>query len=524
MPGSLVESGSEEPVEKTKPVIRTTTVLIAFGFLIALASSVLLAADRNVALLIPSEQLSAIQEPGWVGLGMLVSGLFLANMARMVQIWDRFKTASLILPAERNKIQRRVIRQGFRELFAYLYLSLISLTCVVFLSAQGVFFQPHGLGLDGLNPSTLRPANIGAALGCLFTSFIPLVSAFYLKARSEEAGIHKRTFFRDDAISVPSFWLSAAIGFGIVSLAIWAAKPDRFQSNELAVWITFGTTFAVMAMFLAFIFLPHLIRLIEMIADRELLSNGTSYAGYPILTGPAKLTSYVDSFLVRVVAPLTGATQNGPAIPHLFVVLSVVPLTALGFALAPPFGLVPIALGMMMVIALGRRWAWIEEDRETASRLLQTESTEINIGFDNDLKDEALLGYATFFILVPLSLYQIYGWQHDAFSAGAGNTGNAFVDWLSFFGSELAKAVPFVDWWEIYRVDLPEVFVPSDEHPLGKHLTFASRAIVDLVIMAALVQAIGIWQRSQTQKRLYAAGQVDAFDPFTEESFFKAGM
>ncbi len=48
--------------------------------------------------------------------------------------------------------------------------------------------------------------------------------------------------------------------------------------------------------------------------------------------------------------------------------------------------------------------------------------------------------------------------------------------------------------------------------------------MVDLVIMAALFQAIGIWQRSRAQDRLYNAGQLDAFDPFTEVRFFKQGM
>jgi hypothetical protein len=61
-------------------------------------------------------------------------------------------------------------------------------------------------------------------------------------------------------------------------------------------------------------------------------------------------------------------------------------------------------------------------------------------------------------------------------------------------------------------------------NPLAKHLTFASRAMVDLVIMAALLQAIGIWQRSRAQQKLYNSGQIDSFDPFTEEHFFKHGM
>jgi hypothetical protein len=42
--------------------------------------------------------------------------------------------------------------------------------------------------------------------------------------------------------------------------------------------------------------------------------------------------------------------------------------------------------------------------------------------------------------------------------------------------------------------------------------------------MAALFQALGIWQRSRTQQRLYDTGQLDYFDPFTEIAFFETGM
>ena len=180
---------------------------------------------------------------------------------------------------------------------------------------------------------------------------------------------------------------------------------------------------------------------------------------------------------------------------------------------------------MLMVIALGRRWAWIEEDRETASRLLKTESPEIQVGFENDLKDEALLGYASLFLLVPLALHQIYGWQTTAFEiTDASRASNPFVAWLSFFGAELAKAVPFVDWWEIYQVDLDPPIAAAADNPLGKHLTFAARAMVDLVIMAALFQAIAIWQRSRAQKKLYQIGHVNHFEPFAEREFFEGAF
>ncbi|MEE2878685.1 MAG: hypothetical protein VX593_06745 [Pseudomonadota bacterium] len=185
----------------------------------------------------------------------------------------------------------------------------------------------------------------------------------------------------------------------------------------------------------------------------------------------------------------------------------------------------PIGFAVLIAVALGRRWAWVEEDRETASRLKTTKGGDIHVGFANDLKDEALLGYASLFILVPLALHQIQGWTNAFVVVDEWSSDNAFVDWLRFFGAELAKAVPFVDWWEIYNVDIETPFdAAASENPLAKHLTFAARAMVDLVIMAALFQAIALWQRARTQSRYYDSGQFDSFDPFTEKIFFENGM
>ncbi|MDP3459057.1 MAG: hypothetical protein Q8S09_07265, partial [Hyphomonas sp.] len=57
-----------------------------------------------------------------------------------------------------------------------------------------------------------------------------------------------------------------------------------------------------------------------------------------------------------------------------------------------------------------------------------------------------------------------------------------------------------------------------------KHLTFAARAMVDLVIMAALFQAVAIWQRSRAQKKLYQIGHVNHFEPFAERDFFEQAV
>ncbi len=505
---------------------------------VAIFCGLMLAVTGTVILSAPLLEGDERHKSDWLALGCLTAGLFTANMARMLQIWARLKPVVRLQPVKRRPSERTIAEQGFRELFVYVFIVFISLTAFVFLSAMPETLPWKNLGLHGTNNSIGKPFHVSTLIGALGLSLVPLLAAFFMQALEEQKA-HKRSLLRDDAISASSFWMGAGLLVAIIGLASWAARVSQNQQEGLAASLAYWITFAVVALFVAFIFLPHIQRYIDHLAERERDPNETALNAPFAIGAPAIATSWIDSILVRLVAPLTGATQHGPLVPHGFVILTLVPLTALGFILPQPFGLAPICLGVLMVIALGRRWAWIEEDREIASRLLRTDGKEIQVGFENDLKDEALLGYAFLFILVPLSLHQINGIVHAFTGVDGAPIADPFFAWLSFFGGELAKAVPFVDWWEIYSVSIESPVTGAcagtaeecarananpNIVPIAKHLTFAARAMVDLVIMAALFQAIGIWQRSRAQDRLYDAGQLDAFDPFTEVRFFKQGM
>lgn len=477
-------------------------------------------------------------EQAWLSLALLIGGLFVANMARMLAIWKRLKPAVAKRKIDRSPDERSTANKGFRELFVYVFIVLIVSTILTFSAANGgptVFRDLRLLEIGTIRSSDPQLATL---LGTLALSFVPLLIAFLLLSRTEQASFD-REVFRSDSISVSSFYLGGLLFGLIVALALWASHVSQTQQDGLGENLAFFITFGVVSLFVALIFLPHILRYLDFLVEAERDPRADKPATPFVIGALPAGASWIDSVLVRLIAPLTGATQNGPMVPHSFVLLSILPLTALGFVLPQPWGLGPICLGVLMVLALGRRWAWIEEDRETASRLLQTDTSEVKVGFDNDLKDEALLGYACLFILVPLALHQINGIAGAFQGAGGTAIDRPFFAWLSFFGGELAKAVPFVDWWEIYNVSIKApvegVCAPPGEQclegngnadivPAAKHLTFAARAVVDLVIMAALFQAIGIWQRSRTQEALYDAGQIDAFDPFTEERFFRRGM
>jgi len=432
----------------------------------------------------------------------------------MLAIWQTLNQALKIKPRQRSKRHKKTIENGFAELFIYLFASLLALSILCFNSGSPFLFgaQPKVVGSD---PNIIH---IIVFFVILLASFGPLVCGFYLQARME-TNRKSIPLWRKDVVSPGTLVVSTVLIGSILTLA-WYAGEGRLEIDaNLGMLVTLG----VIGTFLVMIASPHIAKAMNDAAETKQEAKSGIFLGFKPATIPL---SWADSALVRLVAPVSGAThQKTWWLPYAIMMGITVPLSALGYVLSAPYGLIPIGIAMLIAAALGRRWAWVEEDRETASRLQSTRGREIHIGFANDLKDEALLGYASFFILVPLALFQLQGWSGSFIPNQEFSTGNPFADWLGFFGAELAKAVPFVDWWEIYEVDVDTAFDPRQStDPLAKHLTFGARAMVDLVIMAALLQAIGIWQRCRTQNRLYDAGQIDAFDPFTEVEFFERGM
>lgn len=499
-----------DKAEDKSPPGRNGPALSSFD---AIRSLLLIALAGSVTLLDPA---LALSRTAWA-LSIGAIGILVVS-ALMIRSWALAGSKSL---------------GHLHELFAYLVISLIGGAALLYLDQMETVAPWLDLRLRETDPNKFDAVAMSVAGGLFLLSFMPLVLAVIRIERRRKAesrrGQYVQPVLRGDIVSVPTFVITSLVLASICALA-WAAGSGKFQLGQQ---INVLTMSVVVGGFLAVIFIPNMVRAWNDWIERRTASaepavaNGIAALPLGILALAARLVSYFDSILVRIFAPLSGATQKGFMVPHLLVVLVIVPLSAMGFILAPPFGLLPIALAALIALALGRRWAWVEDDRETASRLQSTDATkaDIKVGFDNDLKDEALLGYASLFVLVPLALYQIQG-AMTFFEPTGVSTKNPFLDWLSFFGAELAKAVPFVDWWEIYKIEVEVPFAASDGAggEWAKHLTFASRAVVDLVIMAALFQALTIWQRSRTQRKLFTTGELNAFDPFTEEEFFERGM
>lgn len=317
-----------------------------------------------------------------------------------------------------------------------------------------------------------------------------------------------------------SGWGFLALTFSIgviVGIAAWAAPGADSGRAIDAAW---GVAIvAGLAIFFAFPALasnvpqtpPVLLRLLRSVER--------------IISPFGRILSVIDSVMVFAVSGSAGASRTKVGLRYLLLACTLIPCGVLGAQLDAPWGLAPLAWGFFVAISISRRWAWVEDDREVSMLNRRYTGGHLRIGFAQDLRDEALLSFMSMFILIPLALQQAQEWSVDLhaplFQVSAGAE---LLDWISFYGTELAKAVPFVDWAEIYGIGAkdPRIAI-QDSNNNARHVVFATRVMVDLVFLAALLQAIGISTRNARQKDLFF-GEVqalDRLDPFIEPVEFR---
>lgn len=443
----------------------------------------------------------------WVSLILIGSAYLCISLSRGAKLWDSFSKRE-------NEGRRRIIGRDmgnpFGELFLYLILSLLILSSLAlnFNNPVGMSFSP--IDLD-------KPEQLTAFFAALFVAFLPLLICFRWRKNAIQKSQRNNGVQAEAHISNESIAVGALIIIAIGCLA-WMAGEGAIPRHS-----GFGAVILVIVLciFLLFISFPHFHAFLSKRSTKI-----DAHAAGLVAPSPSGLMSRADNFLVRSLAPLTGALQSSgfQLWPHILLISIFIPLTILGYALPEPYGLLPIFFALMLAVSLGRRWAWVEADRETAMRIhTLNDNQNIKIGFGNDLRDEALLGYAFLFVLIPLALRQIQLWIAPfAPAEGLVDTQGSLTDWAQFFGIELAKGVPIVDWADIYGIQPDVPFVA--ENAMSKHLVFVARLMVDLVIIAALLQAWGIIQRNRAQLRLFKSGQLDLLDPFTERRYFEQGV
>lgn len=311
--------------------------------------------------------------------------------------------------------------------------------------------------------------------------------------------------------------LLLAVVIGIVAIVWWASQGDDENQTihaQWGLWVVFGLT----AVFLAVAVAPVLPRLVRTLGWEKRANVAVRVVNVPI-GGLGRFLSVADSLLVFAVANSAGASLRSPFLRYGVLLATIGGCATLGYYWPPQWAFVAIVWAFLIAFSISRRWAWIEQDRELAMLNSSISQAHIRVGFGQNLRDEALIAFLSIFLLVPLALRQAQLWADESaialFTIKEGADINSLVTWIGFYGTELAKAVPFVDWAEIYHVE-GEASVRA-ESDFSQHAVFATRVLIDLVFLAALLQAISSASRDAQQRDLfYRKRSINRLDPFTE--------
>lgn len=232
---------------------------------------------------------------------------------------------------------------------------------------------------------------------------------------------------------------------------------------------------------------------------------------------PSVVLSLADYLLARPIATLSGTRLQPFWLRYGVLMLWLAASTATAWRAPAPWGLYAFFAGVAAVVGVVRRWSWVERDRESFFVSRKADPDGERVGFAEDLRDEALVAIAFLLILIPLGLRQVDLNYPGTFSENHGAVDDtSILAWFGFFGAELAKAVPFVDWSEVFYVANGS---PIEPHTvLGAQVVFAMRATLDLLMLAAVTQAVQIGSRLAEQKAAFAEGKVDILEPFVERA------
>lgn len=377
------------------------------------------------------------------------------------------------------------------------------------------------LHFNQLNPYlTDAQQDSGARIAFAIGFVLPVVACWRRAIRDNQLAARIGAEPRYEHVSGWSALFLLLVVSLIAGLVWWASQSDDAERKIHAYWgewVVIGLTIAFITVAAA----PLLPRVIRALGLERASSAFNRLLNVPIdIIGNALST--IDGFLVFAVANAAGTNR-----PNIFIryglLLSVIgACAALGYLWRNSWAFLPLAWGFILAFAISRRWAWIEQDRELAMLNSTISKSHIRVGFDQNLRDEALAAFLSMFLLVPLALRQAQFHFGDAlFEIREGTDLDAIRTWVDFYGTELAKAVPFVDWAEVYHV---EGDAPVEANSaLARHAVFLTRVLIDLVFLAALLQAISSASRDAQQKDLFYRKQtIHRLDPFTEPDALRA--
>ena len=300
--------------------------------------------------------------------------------------------------------------------------------------------------------------------------------------------------------------------FGIAAGAIYLGTLQ--EGTSLATGIGQAIFVMVVALFAIIVFLDWIAKFPPLRA----MANAFNRAA-PRIRFLVNFYDMLDTALVRLGAHVAGADHLKTRSRYGILIATLTCLATLAWYLPAPLGLTPIIVGLVVALSLSRLWAWVEEDRDMASITGFSPLAPQRVGFREDFRDETLLGFIFVLVLLPIAWMQADQGIVQIFHENGQRVSNPtdFGLWLSYFGFELAKALPIVDWADIYKLG-PNAASITPTWPNGAHAVFLARALVDLILIASLLQAIAIANRNTQQRSLFAVGQIKRLDELVEKS------
>lgn len=355
----------------------------------------------------------------------------------------------------------------------------------------------------------------------LVTGALSLCSSFvFFGVQAGSAGqfsINWRAIQKHDADILPHRHISgfgAVIVVALLSFVLSAAflgqrLHPNFKIPEIAgVWIIVGLCLA----FGILIVSPRL-------TDFSLLSRIWIFVQRTTfgLSTIGRLLSFLDSILVYVVAPTVGASQTTWQRRYSILGGHLVGASVFAWFSSAPVGLVGILWALLATISMARRWSWIEVERDVLLREPDTPPEKIRLSLDGDLRDEALFGLLFMIFVLPIGMRQLHLWNDSALFSVDAVAQDSLRSWLGFFGVELVKALPFIDWSDIYGAT-GQTSIRTTV-PAAMHTVFVARVIVDLVFLSSLLQAISISVSLSKHKKRFFDGddKLTVLDPRIEK-------
>lgn len=309
--------------------------------------------------------------------------------------------------------------------------------------------------------------------------------------------------------------LATVLFFGIVVGAVFLGTLR--EGTTLGTGIGQIIFMVVVALFATIVFLDWIARFPPLRATANAFNRFAPRMSFLVAFYDA-----LDTMLVRLGSHVAGADHLKTRSRYGILIATLGCLATLAWFLPAPFGLVAVVIGLIVALSLSRLWAWVEEDRDLASITGFSPLAPQRVGFREDFRDETLLGFIFVLLLLPMAWMQADTGVTQIFQQGPdhGRVQNPqdFGMWLGYFGFELAKALPIIDWADIYKLGPGDQNFITPFWPSGAHAVFMARALVDLILIAALLQAIGIASRNAQQKSLYAVGQIKRLDELVEKA------